>query len=131
MWALYTSGFLCNLSLCKQTQIYPFYKGEEIIILYQWATTVLSYIQLLTSELFGALCFCETNVKTSTTICLPVRDYDLTCFCWNCPFSSEKEHASTIQETTNVKFKTRCCNPSHVPIMWNTGGLCRYTTWFI
>lgn len=75
-------------------------------------------------------------MKTRTTICLPGGDRDLTCFCWNCSFSLEKQHVSTIQETTNVKFWDRVREPTllqsiHVPIMWNTGELCRYTTLFI
>ena len=127
-------AFSVTLVCANKLRFIRFIREKRLSFLISRLPQVLNYIELLTSELFLALCFVRLMLqRTSTTICLPLRDQNLTCFCWKSSFALKKELASTIQETTDVKSlnfvkEPTPYNPFHVPIMWSTGKLCRYTT---
>lgn len=108
-------AFSVTLVCANKLRFIPFIREKRLSFLIGELQQVLSYIQPLTSELFLALCFVRLMLwKTSTTICLPLRDHNLTCFCWKSSFSLEKELVfyNTIQETTEVKSLNCVRNPT-------------------
>lgn len=107
-------AFSVTLVCANKLRFIPFIREKRLSFLIGELQQVLNYIQPLTSELFLDLCFVRLMLwKTSTTICPPLRDRNLTCFCWKSSVSLEKEFVITILCKKLLKSSLNCVrNPT-------------------